>query len=125
MLATKTLLTSNIYFQVFKERKWLGNISYQNGSFEFSQTSGKEENVPQTFDQILDEARTIAANAAKAAQKIPVPDQVKIISLSLFYKPNFFVDISLIIQVICYWSQPSISVQIVDNWAHQEQFWAG
>ena len=84
MLATKTLLTSNISFQVFKERKWLGNISYRNGRFEFSQTSDKEENenVPHTFDQILDKARTIAANAAKAAQKIPVPDQVKILSLS-------------------------------------------
>jgi hypothetical protein len=88
MLATSTLITSNISFQVFKERKWLGNISYQNGRFEFIKTSGKEENenVAQTFDQILDEARTIAANAAKAAQKIPVPDQVKMISLSLFYK---------------------------------------
>ena len=29
-----------------------------------------------TFTEVLNEAKNLASNAAKAAQKIPVPDQV-------------------------------------------------
>ena len=75
-----------MFLQVFKERKWLGNISYKNGVFEFLQDSGgggdgEDENFPKIFSQILDDARNIVAAAAKAAQKIPVPDQVRTFSV--------------------------------------------
>jgi hypothetical protein len=72
-----------VYFcQVFKERKWIGNISYKNGFFEFGQARAPDESgaesgyFPKTFPEVLEEAKRVAAGAAKAANKIPVPDQV-------------------------------------------------
>lgn len=70
-----------IFWQVFKERKWIGNISYKNGFFEFLQEKSsdvviEEEKFPKSFADVLEEARKTVAAAAKDAQKIPVPDQV-------------------------------------------------
>ena len=65
--------------QVFKERKWLGNISYKDGRFEFRQTRQphfEAADLPKYFSEVLADAEKIVAGAAKAAQKIPVPDQV-------------------------------------------------
>lgn len=47
-----------IFLQVFKERKWLGNISYKNGVFEFLQETSsvvgsEDENFPKSFSEIL------------------------------------------------------------------------
>ena len=77
-LANQVSLSGSL--QVFKERKWLGNISYKNGRFEFGQTRSysEAEDLPKYFAEVLSEAGKIVAGAAKAAQKIPVPDQVRV-----------------------------------------------
>jgi hypothetical protein len=44
-----------VYFcQVFKERKWIGNISYKNGFFEFGQARAPDESEFLTrFESLL------------------------------------------------------------------------
>jgi hypothetical protein len=71
----------NIYLQVFKERKWLGNISYQTGLFEFYQKIPTEElvEVP-ALEDVLKKADSISSNALKSALKLHISDQTLIFS---------------------------------------------
>eukprot|EP00095_Tigriopus_kingsejongensis_P008560 snap_masked-scaffold548_size139981-processed-gene-0.14 protein:Tk08560 transcript:snap_masked-scaffold548_size139981-processed-gene-0.14-mRNA-1 annotation:"PREDICTED: uncharacterized protein LOC100175538" len=63
----------------FKERKWLGNISYSSGQFQFLSKGAKEDNPTpeaQDFPEVLEQAfKVIAIQAQAVANKQNVPDQ--------------------------------------------------
>ena len=60
--------------QVFKERKWLGNISLHQGQFLFKHDF-EEVASTLTFREIMDKALELEKETAKAAQKLHIPDQ--------------------------------------------------
>ncbi|CAB4061624.1 unnamed protein product [Lepeophtheirus salmonis] len=59
---------------VFKERKWLGNISYASGKFEYKPGKAELSVLNSKMDESSD-AETILSNAIKAASRLQVPDQ--------------------------------------------------
>ena len=65
--------------QVFKERKWLGNISYTRGRFELLQEEEQVDKVDRDsvcdFDFVMAQAEKLVAEAASTAMKRQVPDQ--------------------------------------------------
>ena len=67
--------------QVFRERRWLGNISYSSGKFSYATRLNEELEVPSdsensyNFESIIKDAHQIALEAPKIAQKLQVPDQ--------------------------------------------------
>ena len=69
--------------QVFRERRWLGNISYANGQFSYDPRSTEELSTPSeaekssinSFENILSSAHQIVLEAPKIGQKLQVPDQ--------------------------------------------------
>lgn len=68
----------------FKERTWLGNISYADGTFKFhdkfeKQQATNENNGDSDLDKdcssILEKARRVFSDAKKEAGKKQIPDQ--------------------------------------------------
>ena len=61
----------------YRERKWLGNISYASGKFEFRQQRNHASNTSTqdlTFGSILSEARSVFEEAKKQASRRQVSD---------------------------------------------------
>ena len=58
----------------YRERKWLGNISYASGKFEFRQQSNTAARQDLNFGSILSEARSVFGEAKKQASKRQVSD---------------------------------------------------
>ena len=58
----------------YRERKWLGNISYASGKFEFRQQSNTAARQDLNFGSILSEARSVFEEAKKQASKRQVSD---------------------------------------------------
>lgn len=65
--------------QVFKERRWLGHISYKSGAFLY-RDKNTSSNESKSLRDIRDEAGQVLADAEKAAQKLQVPDQTILFS---------------------------------------------
>ena len=69
--------------QVFRERRWLGNISYENGRFSYDPRSNEEISATldidnchyDNFEKVMINAHQIVSEAPKIAQKLQVPDQ--------------------------------------------------
>merc|ERR1712012_949164 len=69
--------------QVFHERRWLGNISYENGRFSYDRRSNEEMSATldidnchyDNFEKVMINAHQIVSEAPKIAQKLQVPDQ--------------------------------------------------
>ena len=69
--------------QVFRERRWLGNISYASGKFSYDSRSSEElpnhsdikNSSIDDFESVLNNAYQIVIEAPKVAQKLQVPDQ--------------------------------------------------
>jgi selenocysteine lyase/cysteine desulfurase len=68
--------------QVFRERRWLGNISYAKGKFSYENRiyentliKSDELNINSYFKEVLEDAKRLALEATKVAQKLQVPDQ--------------------------------------------------
>ena len=58
----------------YRERKWLGNISYASGKFEFRQKNSASRR-DLDFKGVLSEARSVLEEAKKRAAKRQVSDQ--------------------------------------------------
>ncbi|XP_067119724.1 uncharacterized protein [Centruroides vittatus] len=62
--------------QVFKDRKWLGSISYESGKFHFTQPKEVLTNpLPASYQECLEKAREIFSVAKKTAQRYQLADQ--------------------------------------------------
>ncbi|XP_064481977.1 uncharacterized protein LOC135394871 isoform X2 [Ornithodoros turicata] len=64
--------------QVFKDRRWLGSISYLEGKFSYKKGGTPEDDIqgcPASYQEILLEARSVYDSATKAALRAPMADQ--------------------------------------------------
>lgn len=61
--------------QVYKDRKWLGNISYSSGCMQYKTNVNtcSKETLPQDYQSCLDKAKKLFKKAEK--MKYPLPDQ--------------------------------------------------
>merc|ERR1719412_37934 len=59
--------------QVFKERKWLGNFDFKGGQVSFNHT--KNEEISDTFKDIMSKAHELLKDMTKMAMKMQIPDQ--------------------------------------------------
>ncbi|XP_063888776.1 uncharacterized protein LOC135115748 isoform X2 [Scylla paramamosain] len=61
---------------VFKGRQWLGNVSYQGGTFTYPSKSfpPDQQDSPPDYSQCLEKAQEIFSKAAKASQRRQLPD---------------------------------------------------
>ena len=62
-----------------QERKWLGNISLENGKFHFEHTFAKKPSL-ESFKDIMDKAVELEADTTKAANRRHIPDQTLLFS---------------------------------------------
>lgn len=67
----------HIRHQVFKDRKWLGSISYKEGKFSYKdvEEESSETSIDFSWQDVLNEANTILSNAEKAAHRAQLADQ--------------------------------------------------
>ena len=66
--------------QIFRDRRWLGNISYSGGAFSYISTQDEDisrQSYTQdfSFKSVMENAKLLIDEAPKAAQKLQVPDQ--------------------------------------------------
>ena len=69
--------------QVFRERRWLGNISYSSGKFSYASRGSEdsstklddENNSIYSYGETMKAAKQLVSEALKVAQKLQVPDQ--------------------------------------------------
>ena len=68
--------------QVFHQRRWLGNISYADGSFKYVSRvkenkfdEVQDEKFDVSFAEVMEKANQLISEAPKAAQKLQVPNQ--------------------------------------------------
>lgn len=67
----------HLQHQAFKERKWLGSISYSEGKFSYKKTGDEDtvEECPADYQEVLSKAGIAYDTALKAALRAPTADQ--------------------------------------------------